>query len=163
MQAVALQPVGRIGEKPARVMITQGGLPVGLVVERHEIHVYAHGRELASNVSKRRVDVTSADARDFALTQFKMAHPRATVPPAPAPDFVARAVGALIASGHGSQTVDVDIDLQGNATACRVVAPTSGEDTARIETAIRESWFFAALERGQPIASRATFQLNELR
>jgi hypothetical protein len=91
IHAKALDP---IGPEPKYVRIREGGMPVGFKYLRHEVHIYNRGREVATNVSGKRVELSRDEAREYLLLDHLGANKDATVPPAPV-------AGSLPASVRG--------------------------------------------------------------
>lgn len=91
IHAKALDP---IGAEPKYVRIREGGMPVGFKYLRHEVHIYNRGREVATNASSKRVELSRDEAREYLLIDHLGANKDATVPPAPV-------VGSLPASVRG--------------------------------------------------------------
>lgn len=59
-----------IGPGPVEVSFQRGGLPAGFEVTSHELHVYQNAREIATNLSSRRVDMT----REAVATYLRVNH-----------------------------------------------------------------------------------------
>lgn len=75
---VHVEPLGELGPKPRRVRFTQGGLPAGFVLESYALHVFAEGRELATNLSEKRVDLTADDALRYLTLCYITKHAKET-------------------------------------------------------------------------------------
>ncbi len=88
-----------IGPEPKFIRIREGGMPVGFKYLRHEVHIYNRGREVATNESSKRVELSPDEAREYLLIEHLAANKGATLP--------AQAVaGSLPASVRGQ--VDAD-------------------------------------------------------
>ncbi|MFT3829930.1 MAG: hypothetical protein QM691_09530 [Opitutaceae bacterium] len=75
---IHVEPLGELGPKPRRVNFTQGGLPPGYVLESYALHVFADGRELATNLSEKRVDLTADDALRYLTLCYITKHAKET-------------------------------------------------------------------------------------
>ena len=77
------QPVGSIGPEPRKIKIRKTGFQPGFTIEEVKLHVYTHGKELATNLSERAVEMTREQAREFLLLSHIADHPVESVSSTP--------------------------------------------------------------------------------
>lgn len=94
IHAKALDPVGA---EPKYIRIREGGMPVGFKYLRHEVHIYNRGREVASNASSKRVELSRDEARQYIVLEHLGAHKDATLPPAPVAGSLPASVRSRVA------------------------------------------------------------------
>ena len=111
------QPVGAIGPEPRKIKIRKTGFKPGFTIEEVKLHLYTHGKELATNLSERAVDMTLQQAREFLLLSHIADHAVESVSPEPVWTL---APPALLAAKSGQQfdyplvaTIDADGSVLG--------------------------------------------------
>lgn len=158
--AKSLQP---IDSEPRKIRIEKAGFPFGYVIEDYWIHLYDRGQEVATNLSRKRVELTENEAFQHVLKEYIGSNPGATLPAKPAmgrlpQDFIAR-----LAAGQGQQVYYVKISKEG-----RVLEGFVDES---FETKIEDPYFAAAaksvlfkpaLVNGEPAESITEVNLARL-
>jgi hypothetical protein len=106
-------PVGAIGPEPRKVKVRKTGFQPGFTIEDVKLHVYAHGKELATNLSEKSVPLTRQQAREYLLLSHIAQNSLETVTPQPVWTL---APSALLAAKDGARfdyPVAVTIDADG--------------------------------------------------
>ncbi len=157
------QALDAINDRPRTVHILKGGFPPGFVLEKMSVHLYAHGREVATTVAEKRLELTRDEAFQYTVIDYLANHRDSTLPPAlalarPPPDLPAR-----LRKGDFAPTCYVKVDkdgLPGEAftdAACRHRA-----EDPYLQAAIRDLRFTPALLKGKPVAAVALVDLTDL-
>jgi hypothetical protein len=158
------QSLGEVGPKPRLVRIREGGFPVGFKLLDSEVHLYQGGRELASNVSPKRVELTRAEAQQYLMIDHLAAHKDTTVPAEPAVGRLPSDLRERLSAGHYLQPYYVRVDEDGDATgvfldaACR--KPVTDPYLTDLFAAVL---FKPALVAGKPTVAVCRVKLPELR
>jgi hypothetical protein len=160
IHAKALDP---IGPTPKYIRVREGGMPVGFKYLRHEVRIYNRGREVATNASSKRVELSRDEAREYLLFEHLSAHKDATVPPAPVagslprsardrlnPEQLNRVCYARIAKDGRLLGVFVD-----EGASLPLTDPVIAETCA-------DALFKPALAQGKPMDGVVRFRLAEL-
>jgi len=159
--AKALPPVDR---HPQTVRVVQGGFPPGFVLDDFKVHLFDRGRELATNLADKRVELTFGDAFKYVLLDYVSAHKGASLPAAP--------VMRRLPDGWQSRLTADQL-----AKPCFVKVSTDGmplgtfEDEAcsrpvadpALAAVVGEIRFTPALDRGRPMAGTARLRLGDIR
>lgn len=148
--------------EPRKVRLSQYGLPPGFTVLSSEVHIYAAGREYASNLSANRTPISRSEAHTFLTLQREIKHRDEDVPAEVARALLAPGIRQAIPPDQVHRSAKVGINSDGAVTSVSLDTGGSPEIDAPIEAAIRATLFFPTLEKGRPIASTLTFNLSEL-
>ena len=146
-----------------KVNLYQGGFPPGFILEHCEVHVYNHGEELATNLSRKRVPLTDAEALEYRIIEYVGAHKGRTLPASLATTMLAREVRATLTPAQLSQTCYVRVAKDGRvAAAFRDAAGHQPLQDPALESALKTFRFEPALETGKPVESIALINLSQL-
>lgn len=152
------QPIGELGPKPRKISLLQTGLPPGAELLDVKLHLFNSGKELATNLSQKRFDLTAAEARQYLLLDHTANHRGQTLPAQPVWELAPAALKAADRPGPFDQPVQVNIDpdgqLTGFAVDSQIVTPEQREIIAQLV-------FLPALQDGQPVASTLTLNLAD--
>ncbi len=108
------QAIGAIGPEPRRIKIRQTGFQPGFTIEEVKLHVYAHGKELATNLSERAVPLSRDEAREFLLLSHIADHAVDSVEPTPVWTLVPPALLAAKSAQSFDYPVVANIDADGS-------------------------------------------------
>ena len=158
---VHVQALRRLGPKPERVTLLQSGLPAGFDLGRVDVHVYADGQELATNLSEQRVDLTADDALRYLVLCYVAGHAKDTLPAAPLKIAVPAEFKQQVQPAELDRTLYVTVGADGavrdlSLAPDRVVAP----DFA-VAAAVRKFRYNPALKEGKPVESVVPLKLAD--
>lgn len=159
----AFEELPTLGPKPRRVTIGHGRLPVGFNVDDYEIHIYADERELATNLSRNRLEVTRLEAHQFLTLQRSLRFRHRDAPAEVVQALLPSRNSAEIPASAAQRSAEVDIGADGLVTAVRLAPGGSAEEDSRLEALIRSTLFYPTLRAGKPVESTLAFPLAELR
>ncbi len=152
------QAIGELGPKPRKISLLQTGLPLGAEVLDVKLHLFNNGKELATNLSPKRFDLTAAEARQYLLLDHTANHRGQTLPAQAVWELAPAALKAADRPGPYDQPVQVNIDADGQLTGfavdSQIITPEQREIIAQLV-------FLPALDNGQPIASTLTLNLAD--
>ncbi len=148
--------------EPRDVRLSQYGLPPGFAVHSSEVHIYAAGREFASNLSANRTPISRSEAHTFLTLQRELKFQDQNVPAEVAKPLLPADIARAIPADQVHRTARVGIDSDGVVTSVFLDTAGSPERDGPIEAAVRSVLFFPTLEKGRPVASTLTFSLSEL-
>ncbi|HYC72801.1 MAG TPA: hypothetical protein VEB66_16440 [Opitutaceae bacterium] len=156
--------VGEIGPKPRYFRIREGGFPPGFVLEDYEVHVYDRGRELASNVSPKRVELTRSEAQQYLMIEHLAANKDRTVAAEPAVGRLPSDLRSRLTEGYYLQPYYVKVDESGNYAGVFMDAACNKPVTDPYLTDLFAGIVFKpALVKGKPAAGVCRVKLPELR
>lgn len=156
--------VGEIGPKPRYIRIREGGFPRGFILEDYEVHIYEQGRELASNVSPKRVELSPDEARQYLLIEHLAAHKGQTVPAQPVAGHLPLDLREKLAAGVYRQSYHVRVDESGVVQG--VFADAAGREAVSdpyLVDLFTGLLFTPALLNGQPTVAMCRVHLPSLR
>lgn len=157
----AVQPLGRVAQKPRKVTVSISGLPRSFHLFGCNMHLYGNGQEVATNLSKMQTVVTEEEVYRYFLGNYLMRNRVSTCPPAPLvldPGEVRRHVDAA----GLAQEVHIRVDAQGNVASLSVDEAGVEAVAPPILAAMRFIRFFPGLKNGQPVDSGVTLKLSDL-
>lgn len=152
-----------IDTQPQKIRLLEGGFPLGFILEDYKVHLYNQGKEVATNVSSKRVELTRDEAYQYLLIDYIGSHKGATLPAAPAlANFTADAVNQL-SGGQAQKQLFVRVSVDGLPGG--VFADQSCSEVVqdpKIESLVKDIRFKPALEKGKPVEGVARVRLQDL-
>jgi hypothetical protein len=141
----------------------EGGLPPGYVLENVRLHVYEHGREVATDISENRAALTRDEAHEYLMIEHASAHKTDTVPAR----IVLTKLPADWATHPRDRSFDkifyVKVDKTGHPKdVFEDEACESKVANPYYEATLRDQLFLPALEQGQPVDSVVRIKLTKL-
>jgi hypothetical protein len=129
-------------------------------MESYDVHIFAGTRELATNLSKNRLQLGIEEAHQFFLLNHTLENAGADRPPRLISELVPPEFRSLLNGTEPEINVELAIDRHGRVTQ---VATTGGAPalSPELEAALRRTLFLPALKAGVPVDSSGTFALSE--
>ncbi|MFA5056884.1 MAG: hypothetical protein WC485_02120 [Opitutaceae bacterium] len=159
--AKALEPVDRT---PRKVRIMQGGFPPGFELGKLQVHLYDHGRELATNVADKRVPLTRDEAFQYMVIDHITSHKGANVPATPAMAKLPADLRSRLPGGQFEQMFFVKVGKDGLPVEAYLDRPCQDKvEDPYLQTVIRDIRFKPALENGRPVEGVALLKFSDLR
>lgn len=159
--AQALEP---IGPEPRFLRVREAGFPPGFHLDDCQVRIYNRGREVPTNISPKRVELTRDEALQYLLMEHQAAHKGATLGATPAFSPLPSDLPGRIAAGEYTQAYYVKVDASGNARG--VFLDQAGTRPVRdpyLDRIFADMLFAPALEQGRPVEGIARVRLGELR
>lgn len=157
------ESLGTVNEQPRRVHVLQGGFPPGFELENVSVHLFDHGRETASNVAARRIELTRDEAFQFMVVDYFSTHKDATLPPSLAMGRLSAAMRAGLSAGELGQTYFVKVNKDGLPRGAFLdEACTRRAGDAALDAVFADCRFRPALVQGRPVDGVARLSLREL-
>lgn len=156
----ALEP---IDATPRFVRVLKGGLPRGFAFVSCLVHLYSRGREVATNVSENRVEMTHDETRQYVVMEHIGAHKTDTLAAAALSGSLPRARRAGLSHDQLVRTLYAKIAPDGmvrGVYADKECAHPLDDDSAA--AAVAELLFQPALDHGKPIEGVARVRLAGL-
>jgi len=153
-----------LGAKPRLVRVREGGFPPGFALDDCQIRIYDRGREIPTNVSPKRVDLTREEARQYVVMEHLAAHRGKTLPPAPAFGQAPPDLRKHLAAGRYREAVFVRVREDGEPDGAFLNEACSRPLRDPYAEAIVAGTLFApALDKGRPVTGVARLKLEDLR
>lgn len=157
-----VKPLGPIAAGSSRkVRGLQGGLPSGYVLESWEVHVYDGGEELATNLSRKRVELTAEEAQEFQIIEYIANNRGRTLPAGPLDPVLVGAARGALSPDQLRRTWHVRVDKNGHVTA--VFLDAAGKQpvaNAGVEAVLKTLRFKPELAAGKPVDSIIPLKLE---
>jgi hypothetical protein len=160
IHAKALEP---IGPQPKYIRVRESGLPRGFKYVDSEVHIYNRGREIATNTSSKRVELSREEAQQYLMIEYLGANKGATVPAGVVRGTLPPALRQTLSLDQLNRAFYVRIGPDGAVLgtyadeACNLQFHDQG-----ILAALNEVFFKPALVKGKPVAGVARVQLGEI-
>ncbi len=162
VMSLAFRALPPLGPKPRRIELTHDGLPPGFELDRCEVHLYRGGRELATNLSERRVELTRDEAFRYLLLRYTMDHAGRDLPPRPVVELLPRDFAARLPAEQRTRAADVHVRADGRVEKVVLEPAGSGPADAYLEATLRDAYFYPSLLQGRTVATETTVLLAEL-
>jgi hypothetical protein len=159
---ISAQNFERIDSKPKRVKMTHAAAMNRLPFKKFDIALFANGQEVATNLSEKRMALTSDQAYQFFLIDYLTSHKGATVPPTPMLMTPRSEFRQRLEKTETNQAIHASVDKSGTVVALSV--DTAGKEPvpASIEEALKNVRFMPALEKGAPIDGHLKMRIADL-
>lgn len=158
---VHVEPLRRLGPKPEPVTMVQGDLPVGFILGRVDVHVYADGQELATNLSEQRVDLTADDALRYLVLCYVTAHPKDTLPATPLKIALPAGFKQQISPEQFDRTLYATVGTDGTVQGLSAAPDQIVATDPSIDAVVRKFRYNPALKEGKPIESVVALKLAD--
>lgn len=160
IHAEALDP---IGPKPKFVRVRKGGLPRGFKYIDSEVHIFNRGKEVATNASSKRVELTREEAQQYFVIEHMGANKDATVPAAAVPGSLPPGRLKSLSLDQVNRTYYVKVAPDGS------VAGLYADESCNLAiddhdalAVVGEVFFKPALVKGTPVEGVARVRLGEI-
>jgi hypothetical protein len=160
---IHLQAIDPIDAKPRYIRVLKGGLPTGFKFVDCSVHLYNRGRELASNLSSNRVEMTRSETQQYIVMEHVGSHKAATAAAAAVRGTLPR--GRRESLSHDQLTRIIYVKVSPDGTPLGIFANESCElqmDDAGTSAAVNDMFFRPALQQGKPVEGVARVRLAEL-
>jgi hypothetical protein len=146
-----------------RVSVFQSGMPTGYAIESCEVHLYDHGGELATNLSRKRVELTDEETLDYRIIEYVGANKGRTLPAVIARATLDNEIRATLTPAQLDESAYVRVAKDGRVTAVYRDAEGNTRLTEpALEAAFSSIRFKPALEAGKPVESVVAIKISEL-
>jgi hypothetical protein len=159
---VSVREFAQIDSHPQRVKMTHAASIKGLVFKKFDIGLFASGQEVATNLSEKRMALTSDQAFQFFLIDYLTAHKGATLPPTPMLMTPRAEFRRQVAKTETNQTLYANVDKMGNVLAMSTDEAGTQRVPAAVESALQNVRFMPALNNGAPVEGRVKVTLAQL-
>jgi len=151
-----------ITTKPHYIRVREGGLPRGFKFVECQIHIYNRGREVATNVSPKRVDLTRDEARQYILMEHLGANKGVTVPAMPTAGGLRPGDRERLTNEQLIRTSYVKVSPEGTLVAAFAdEACTIQLDDGSMTAVLGEVFYKPALVNGKPVEGVARVRLSD--
>jgi hypothetical protein len=159
IHAQALDP---INSKPSYVRVLRGGLPAGFQFVDCTVHIFNRGRELATNVSEKRVDLTHDEAQQYFLMEYVSANKKATAAAGAMPGSLPLQQREQLTPEQLTRTIHVKVSKDGTMLGVFTDADCNHplKDTV-VTMAASELFYKPALNEGKPMEGVARLRLAD--
>lgn len=160
IHAKALEPIGLT---PRFVRMREGGLPAGFKFESYQVHIYNRGKEVATNASSKRVELTRDEARQYLLMEYLGAHKTDTVPAAATPGSLRADVRQRLAADQLQRTYYAKISPDGVLLAAYADEACHLQvDDPATTAVLADVLYKPSLVKGRPVEGVARVRLADL-
>lgn len=159
-QQVQLEPLRSLGPDPRRFECVVGGLADGFILERCDLHLFADGLEIASNLSEKRMDLTADEAMRFMVVSYVSEHTNETLAASPLRVVVPASFREKAKAGALDKPVYLTVAANGTV-ANASSGPGGGALDPELDRVVRRFWFAPALAAGSPVESVVQVRLAD--
>lgn len=153
--------INPIASKPVTVDFLQGGFPPGFLLEATELHLYNHGREVATSVSPKRAALSENEAFQYLVLDHIGSNKGATLPASPAIGRLSPDVRAALVSALKTDAVFVKVSKDGLPMDVFADESCTEKVDARYADSIKTFRFKPALRSGKPVDGVARVTLGK--
>ena len=150
--------IGAIGPQPRKILHLQTGMTPGAEIIEVKTHVFSNGKELATNLSEKRFELTTEEAMQYLMLDHTANHRGQTIQAQPVWELAPPELKAANDAKALDFPVTVKIDADGRLTGLDTGALIVPEPILAI---IRSLTFLPALQEGTPISTTTTVNLAD--
>ena len=148
-----------LGSQAKKVRMIEGGFPPGYTLEKYQLHLYAEGREIATNVADKQVALTRDEAFTFRMLEYVGTNKGATLPAVPAPGWLKPEQRAQLDADQLNHVYYVKVAKDGRPLAAFLDANCSRSADASVGAVVNDLRFYPALEKGRTVEGVAELRL----
>ena len=157
------EALGAINGQPRNVHILQGGFPRGFALENFTVHLYDHGREVASNVAAKRLELTRDEAFQYVVADYQATHKGDNVPASPALFQLPADLRTHVSDAQFTRTFYVTVTKDGLPTAAYLDPDCRRKiEDPYLQSVLMDIRFTPQLDKGQPTGGVALVKLSHL-
>ncbi|HEX2851964.1 MAG TPA: hypothetical protein VHO24_01910 [Opitutaceae bacterium] len=146
-----------------KVLVYRDGFPPGYILEGCELHFYRGRDELATNLSRRRVELSDDEALEYRIIEYIDANKGRTLPAVLVTTSLADTVRRPLSSVQLRENYHVRVGKNGRVVGVfRDAAGKQALQDAALESAVKTLRFKPALDAGKPVESIATLNFGQL-
>ncbi|MES1168061.1 MAG: hypothetical protein ABUL61_02710, partial [Oleiharenicola lentus] len=159
-----VQALGPLSAGTVRhVLVYQSGFTPGYILEGCEVHLYNGPEELSTNISRKRVPLTDAEALEYRIVEYIGNNKGRTLPATLAIDTLTGEARFSLTKTQLDETYYVRVAKTGEAAAMfRDQAGQKPLQDPPVETVLKTLRFKPALKDGKPVESIAPVNLGQL-
>lgn len=158
---VHVEPLVDLGPKSQRLSLIQSGLLAGFILDRVDVHIFADGQELATNLSEHRVDLTADDALRYLVLTYVATHTKDTLAATPLKISVPADFKSHVSADQLERTLYVTVGTDGAVRAVSGAADQGVATSPVVESTVRRFRYNPALNEGRPVESVVPLKLAE--
>ena len=159
---ISAREFAHIDSHPQKVKMTHAASVNGLPFKKFDMGLFANGQEVATNLSEKRMALTSDQAFQFFLIDYLTAHKGATLPPAPVLMKPRAEIRRQVAKTNANQAIYANVDKTGGVVAISTDASGTQPLPPSVESALQNVRFMPALKNGTPVEGRVKVTLAQL-
>jgi hypothetical protein len=158
---IKIKQLAQIDSVPQKVTVEEGGFPIGYALDKVQVHLYDNGRELATNVSEGRVDMTKEEVFDYLDRQYMGDHKGGTLPPVAIRGSSQSRLSAEIGAEALNRKFQIKVGKDGRVLDYSSDDPAAGTPEA-VKSFFQDLRFYPALENGIPVEGKVDASLADL-
>jgi hypothetical protein len=157
----ALGPIAAGTKK--KVLVYRSGFPPGYILDGCDVHLYRGNEELATNLSRRRIELTDEEALEYRIIEYIEANKGKTTSAALATTTLRDDARRPLSTVHLKENYYVKVGKSGRVLAVfRDAAGKQPVQDSALEPALKSLRFRPALEAGKPVESITPLNLGQL-
>lgn len=157
------QALDTVDAKPRKVYVLRGGFPPGFDMEHYQVHLYDRGAEIATNVSRKRVPLTTEEAFQYSVIEYVARHKGTTLRARALPPELSGDLRTRLPADGFDRTHFVKVGKDGKPSAVFLDEQCTRQlGDAELAAAFLALRFHPALDKGKPVEGVAEVNLGEL-
>jgi hypothetical protein len=161
LQTVMLRNLPKLTPEPRKVTLEQRGLPEGFAVNSVAVHIFANGRELASNLSTQSLAVTRDEAHQFLVIRYTLDHKNESLAAALIPDLVSSVPAERLPAAELGRRIEVQVNRDGKVERASLDPELASGLATLVGDLVNRACFYPALHKGQAVAAPITLTLAD--
>ena len=156
------QPLKPIGPEVRKIHIVRGGFPRGFEMVEFQMHLYDRGKEIATDVAPKRVQLTRDEAFTYALMEYLSSHKGANTPATPFMGKPSAEAKAQMKPEQWEEPYYVKVSKDGLPIAAFTDTKCSRPADKQVGSVVTNIRFYPALENGKGVEGVAEVKFLRL-
>lgn len=159
---ISARELKELGIRPTRIKLVHPATLSGLEFKKFDVALYANGQEVATNLSEKRMPLTSDQAYKFFYIDYLTKHAGANKAPAAMLMTPRAEFRQQIGNAETNRPIYATVDKNGAVVAMSTDEAGAEKLPASLATALEHVRFLPALQNGNPVDGRVKITLAQL-
>lgn len=159
---ISARELKRVDSKPQHIKLVHPASLSGLQFKKFDVGLYANNQEVATNLSEKRMPLTSDQAYKFFYIDYLTKHAGASKPPAAMLMTPRAEFRQHIGNAETNRPIYATVDKNGGVVALSADEAGAEKLPASLATALEHVRFLPALQNGNPVDGRVKITLAQL-
>jgi hypothetical protein len=159
---IKIKQLGRVDGAPQKVTVQEGGFPPGFVLDKVQVHLYDNGREIATNVSEGRTDMTKGEVFEYLDRQYLAEHQGLTLGPVAIRGSSQARLGNELGAEGLNRKFEIKVGRDGKVLDYTPDEPDATGIPDAVKSFFDDLRFYPALDKGVPVEGKADASVADL-
>lgn len=162
LRRIALMKLDPINREPRKVTLKLPGFPLGFVLIRNQIHIYEGEKEIATDATRPRMEVSRTEMFRYLEIQYAAENKGRTLPPVAIRGLSQVTIRDKVEPGQLDQSLKIKVSKDGEVVDWSARGSATVAISVPINSYLRDLHFYPALDNGTPVDGTVVEKLADL-